>query len=98
MTRLAYAASLLAESAVSIASVAYHLRFSSPQSFGRHIRTTLGLTAGEFRREVTMQSAIDHFIAKLITPFTEVFATFKPLGYVRTSPETVNGQVSDVVT
>ena len=45
MTRLTYAASLLEEVAVSLASVAYHLRFSSPQSFGRHIRGMLGITA-----------------------------------------------------
>lgn len=80
MTRLTYAASLLEEPAVSIASVAYHLRFSSPQSFCRHIRGTLGITAGEFRREVTMQSAIEHFIAKLIAPHRAAFANFQPLG------------------
>ena len=81
MTRLTYAASLLEAPAVSIASVAYHLRFSSPQSFGRHLRGTLGVTAGEFRREVTMQAAIEHFIAKLILPHRTAFETFKPLGH-----------------
>ena len=97
MTRLTYAASLLAEPAVSIASVAYHLRFSSPQSFGRHLRTTLGLTAGEFRREVTMQSAIDHFIAKLVVPHLAVFSTFKPIGHLSISADRCQGRESDVV-
>lgn len=97
MTRLTYAASLLAEPAVSIASVSYHLRFSSPQSFGRHLRSTLGVTAREFRREVTMQSAIDHFITKLITPYTKVFATFKPLGHTSILPLGCDAQTTDVV-
>jgi len=90
MTRLTYAASLLEESAVSVASVAYHLRFSSPQSFGRHLRGTLGVTAGEFRREVTMHTAIDHFIAKLIEPHRATFETFKPLGRANALPEKIS--------
>jgi AraC-like DNA-binding protein len=97
MTRLVYAASLLTESAVSIASVAYHLRFSSPQSFGRHLRTTLGVTAGEFRRHVTMQSAIEHLVAKLIAPHRTVFSTFKPLGHVSMAADRCNGRDVGVV-
>ncbi len=87
MARLTYAASLLAEPAVSIASVSHHLRFSSPQSFSRHVRGTLGVTTGEFRREVTTLSAIEHFIAKLIVPHLPVFSTFRPVGHWRRETE-----------
>ena len=32
-----------------MADVAYRLEYSSPQSFGRHLRAMLGVTALEFR-------------------------------------------------
>ncbi len=48
--RLMRAARLLENSGLSIASVAYTLEYSSPQSFGRHVRTMLDLSASAFRR------------------------------------------------
>nr|MDQ2668396.1 helix-turn-helix domain-containing protein [Gemmatimonadota bacterium] len=48
MARLVRAARLFENSGFSVGNVANHLDYSSPQSFGRHVRTTLGLTAGEF--------------------------------------------------
>ncbi len=47
--RIVYAAALFEVPGLSIADVAYRLQYSSPQSFGRHLRTVLGTTAGEFR-------------------------------------------------
>lgn len=49
MARLVRAARLFENSGFSIANVANHLDYSSPQSFGRHVRTLLDITAGEFR-------------------------------------------------
>ena len=48
--RLLHAAFLFETSGLSVADVAYRLEYSSPQSFGRHLRAMLGLTAMEFRR------------------------------------------------
>lgn len=84
MTRLLYAASLFEAKQVSIASVAYRLSFSSPQSFGRHVRTTLGLSAGEFRRDFPFRDVLDHYVGKLIVPFKPTFRTFSPQGSMST--------------
>ena len=51
--RLLRAARLFEDPGHSIADVANALEYSSPQSFGRHVRTLLGMTAGEFRRGYT---------------------------------------------
>ena len=44
--RLLYAAQYFESDGLSIADVAYRLECSSPQSFGRHLRSMLGITAG----------------------------------------------------
>src|SRR5690349_17136237 len=49
MARLVRAARLFENAGFSIANVANHLDYSSPQSFGRHVRTLLHMTAGDFR-------------------------------------------------
>ena len=77
--RLVYAAGLLDAPGLSIADVAYRLEYSSPQSFSRHLRTALGLTAGEFRKRYGFDSALDDFIARLIVPYRQRFRTFHPL-------------------
>lgn len=89
MTRLVYAAAFFEAKAISITDVANSLNFSSPQSFGRHVRMVLGLTAGEFRRELSLSAALDHYVARLIVPHRDVFRSFNPLGpgYVRDSHE-----------
>ncbi len=77
--RLVYAAALLESPARSLADAAYQLEYSSPQSFGRHVRGTLGLTAHEFRRRFTFQKALAEFVSRLIVPFQRTFRTFHPL-------------------
>src|SRR5205085_7617870 len=76
MTRLLYAAWFLEMPRVSVAATANALHYSSPQSFGRHVRTLLGLTAGEFRREVPMRVALDHYRSRLIEPYQETLKWF----------------------
>jgi AraC-like DNA-binding protein len=80
MTRLLYAASYFETPRVSIPDVAYRLNYSSPQSFGRHVRMLLGLTAGEYRREYTLTTALDHYTQRLILPHQEMFRVFRPIG------------------
>lgn len=79
MTRLLYAAYFLEMPKVSVAATANALHYSSPQSFGRHVRTTLGLTAGEFRREMPRRAAFEHYVARLIAPYRKTLESFQPL-------------------
>lgn len=79
MTRLLYAVAFLSSKDVSVSDVSNALNYSSPQSFGRHVRMMLGLTAGEFRRELSLEAAIAHFTDRLIRPYSNVLATFRPL-------------------
>jgi AraC-like DNA-binding protein len=80
MTRLLYAASFLETPKVSVAAVADRLRFGSPQGFCRHVRKTLGLTAGQFRRELPLSAALEHYISRLILPYQATFSSFDPFG------------------
>lgn len=77
--RLVYAAGLFEAPGRTVADVAYQLEYSSPQSFGRHVRTALGVTAVEFRRRYPFDLMIADFVARLITPYRSVFRTFHPL-------------------
>ena len=77
--RLVYAAGLLETPGFSIADVAYRLEYSSPQSFGRHLRTELGVTAAEFRKRFSLKTALDDYVARLIIPYRQRFRQFRPL-------------------
>lgn len=77
--RLVRAARLFENSGFSIANVANHLDYSSPQSFGRHVRTLLDITAGEFRERYDSASMFAKFRADLIIPYVEELHTLKPL-------------------
>jgi AraC-like DNA-binding protein len=78
-TRLLHAATLFEVAEFSVGDVAYRLDYSSPQSFGRHVKASVGLTAGEFRRRYTFDHAIEDYISRLILPYRAAFATFHPL-------------------
>jgi AraC-like DNA-binding protein len=78
-TRILYAAALFEIPGLSVADVAYRLQFSSPQSFGRHLRTVMGTTAGEFRVRFSFALALDEFVRRLVDPFRSTFRTFHPL-------------------
>lgn len=77
--RLLHAAALFETPGMSIADVSYRLEYSSPQSFGRHVRAVVGMTAGEFRRRCTFDAAVQDFIRRMIVPFRAVFRSFRPL-------------------
>ncbi len=77
--RLVFAARLLEAPGRSLSDVAYQLGYSSPQSFGRHIRTGLGCTAAEYRRRFGFGDAMQDFVSRLIVPYQSRFRTFNPL-------------------
>lgn len=79
MVRLVRAARLFENAGFSIANVATHLDYSSPQSFGRHIRTALNMTAGEFRTFYDGAGMFDKFRQELILPHLNVLQTLHPL-------------------
>jgi AraC-like DNA-binding protein len=79
--RLVHAAGLLELGRLSVADVAYRLDYSSPQSFGRHVRTALGLTASEFRQRYSLRAAVDDYVTRLIVPFRAVLRAFHPIDY-----------------
>jgi AraC-like DNA-binding protein len=76
--RVVYAAWYLEEPGRSVADAAYVLQYSSPQSFGRHLRTVLGVTAVEFRRRFSFHTALEDFLVRLVLPNRSRFRTFRP--------------------
>ncbi len=78
--RLLHAAYLFRSGGLSIADIANRLEYSSPQSFGRHLRALLGVTAGEFRRRLPFEAALARFRERLVTPYRDRLLSFHPLG------------------
>ena len=81
--RLLHAAYLFETSGLSVADVAYRLEYSSPQSFGRHLRAMLGLTALEFRRRFPFPVALERFVELMIEPYREIWRGFHPVAGVQ---------------
>jgi AraC-like DNA-binding protein len=77
--RLVHAAHLFHNPGLSVADVAYRLDFSSPQSFSRHLKALLGVTAGEFRRRFPFDVALARYVDLLVTPYRETFRAFRPM-------------------
>jgi AraC-like DNA-binding protein len=77
--RLVHAAHLFHNPGLSVADVAYRLDFSSPQSFSRHLKAMLGVTAGEYRRRFPFEVALARYVDLLVTPYRETFRAFRPL-------------------
>lgn len=79
MLRLLHAAYLFETPGFAVADIAYRLDYSSPQSFGRHLRNTYGITATEFRQRFPFEAALEHFMATMIEPYREGLRCFRPL-------------------
>lgn len=77
--RLCYAARLFDEGDHTIGDVAYRLDYASPQSFGRHLRSVLGITPSEFRNRFPFAMVLDRFLGRMVRPHVGVWRTFKPL-------------------
>jgi len=76
--RLLHASFLFQTPGLSVSDVAYRMDYSSPQSFGRHLRAVLGVTAGEFRRRFPFEVALARYIDLLIIPYREALRAFHP--------------------
>jgi AraC-like DNA-binding protein len=81
--RLLHAAYLFQTGGLSVADVAYRLEYSSPQSFGRHLRAMLGITAVEFRCRFPFEAALERFVELMIEPYREIWRTFHPVALSR---------------
>jgi AraC-like DNA-binding protein len=79
MARLVRAAYLFENRGLSVANVANHLEYSSPQSFGRHVRTLLHMTAVDFRDRYTGAGMLEHFRQDLVLPHLERLRRLSPL-------------------
>ena len=64
--RLVRAARLFENPGFSVANVANHLDYSSPQSFGRHVRTIMHMTAVQFRERYDGEGMLQHFRQTLV--------------------------------
>ena len=77
--RLVRAARLFENPGFSVANVSNHLDYSSPQSFGRHVRTIMHLTAVQFREQYDGEGMIEYFRQTLVTPYLERLRNLRPL-------------------
>jgi AraC-like DNA-binding protein len=78
--RLTCAARLFENPGVSVTSVANQLDYSSPQSFSRHVRSVLRMSAIEFRLRYDGDGMLECFREHLILPHRTAWRTFDPLG------------------
>src|SRR4026208_218200 len=78
LARLIRAARLFENPGLSVARVANHLDYSSPQSFGRHVRTVMKMSPVKFRSTYDGQGMVQFFRMDLILPYVDVLSTFRP--------------------
>lgn len=90
--RLIRAAQLFENPGLSVANVANRLDYSSPQSFGRHVRGLIQLTAVEFRQKYDGEGMLQRFREDLILPYLVVLRNFAPLspGLTRSMERTIS--------
>jgi len=80
MARLVCAARLFENPGLSVTLVANELDYSSPQAFGRHLRSVLRLTAMQFRQRYDGEGMLQHFRDELVLPHLARLRAFDPLG------------------
>jgi AraC-like DNA-binding protein len=78
LARLIRAARLFENPGLSVARVANHLDYSSPQSFGRHVRTMMKMSPVEFRSTYDGQGMLQYFRTELVLPYADVLRAFRP--------------------
>ncbi len=79
MARLVRAARLFENPGFSVANVANHLDYSSPQSFGRHVRALVGVTATQFRERYDGTGMLEHFRETMILPHLDALRVLRPV-------------------
>ncbi|HSA55258.1 MAG TPA: helix-turn-helix domain-containing protein [Gemmatimonadaceae bacterium] len=80
MARLVCAARLFENPGLSIAVAANALDYSSPQAFGRHLRSALRLTATDFRERYDGEGMLQLFRDELVLPHLPSLRSFDPFG------------------
>jgi AraC-like DNA-binding protein len=78
LARLIRAARLFENPGLSVARVANHLDYSSPQSFGRHVRTMMHMSPVRFRLMYDGQGMLQYFRTEVVLPYVDVLRTFRP--------------------
>jgi len=78
LARLIRAARLFENPGLSVARVANHLDYSSPQSFGRHVRTMMRMSPVKFRSVYDGQGMLQYFRTELVLPYVDVLCVFRP--------------------
>jgi len=78
MARLVRAARLFENPGLSITHIAYHLEYSSPQSFSRHVQSLLQHSAVEFRRAFDGEGMLDRMRHDLVLPYRDALRRFEP--------------------
>jgi AraC-like DNA-binding protein len=93
LARLIRAARLFENPGLSVARVANHLDYSSPQSFGRHVRTVMKMSPVRFRSTYDGQGMLQFFRIELVLPYVEVLCAFRPsAAYPGWIPKTQAGE------
>lgn len=77
--RFIRAARMFENPGLSVTSVSNVLEYSSPQSFGRHLKLHMGITATEFRARYDGERMLEHFRRVLILPHLESLRLLRPL-------------------
>lgn len=79
LARLIRAAKLFENPGLSVASVANYLDYSSPQSFGRHIRVMMNMSPVAFRDHYDGAGMLLFFREELVLPYAGILRTFRPV-------------------
>ena len=90
-SRLVRAAQLFENPGLSVANVANRLDYSSPQSFGRHVRGLLRMTAVEFRHTYDGEGMLQRFRDELVLPHRAKLRGFAPLSTALNRPSERQG-------
>ncbi len=78
--RLVLAADRFERPGATITEVTHLMRYSSPQSFGRHTRRMLGVSAAGFRDRYDGDGMLAHFIDRLVRPHRDALSRLSPTG------------------
>lgn len=78
LARLIRAARLFENPGLSVASVANYLDYSSPQSFGRHVRTVMQMSPVAFRERYDGAGMLQYFREELVLPYVVILRGFRP--------------------
>jgi AraC-like DNA-binding protein len=78
LARLIRAAKLFENPGLSVASVANYLDYSSPQSFGRHVRAMMKMSPVRFRERYDGAGMLLYFREQLILPYVSTLRSFRP--------------------